>query len=83
MKSSLILALLLGAASSPALAQQGADSRAHQFVLESYAMKRDGRLERLMEEGRANKAAFEALKQRELQEPTATGSVRPPRQRRS
>jgi hypothetical protein len=50
----------------------------------SYEMMRDGHIQRLMEEGRANKAAFEALKQQELQQrslqqPTYTGSVRRPR----
>jgi hypothetical protein len=50
----------------------------------SSKMMRDGQIQRLMEEGRANKAAFDALKQRELQQrslqqPTYTGTVRRPR----
>lgn len=83
MKSSLLLSVMLGAALIPAasLADNGADSRAQEFTRESYAMMRDGRLERAMEEQHANRAAFEALRQwelqqRGLQEPTATGSVR-------
>jgi Spy/CpxP family protein refolding chaperone len=85
MKSYLILALALGVALTPAAALA---ERPNTFVTEfaemSYEMMRDGQIQRLMEEGRANKAAFEALKQRELQqrslqEPTYTGSVRRPR----
>ena len=85
MKSCLILALTLGVALTPAAALA---ERPNTFVTEfsemSYKMMRDGQIQRLMEEGRANKAAFEALKQQELQQrslqqPTYTGSVRRPR----
>jgi Spy/CpxP family protein refolding chaperone len=87
MKNSLILALALGVALTPAaaLAERGStDTFVPQFTELSYKMMRDGQIQRLMEEGRANKAAFEALKQRELQQqslqqPTYTGSVRRPR----
>jgi len=57
----------------------GVDSYVTKSIEESYAMKRDGRMERAMEEGRANKAAFEALKQRRFPEPTATGTLQRPR----
>ena len=87
MKSSLILALTLGVALTPAaaLAERGStDTFVPQFTEMSYEMMRDGHIQRVMEEGRANKAAFEALKQQELQQrslqqPTYTGSVRRPR----
>jgi hypothetical protein len=85
MKSSLTLALALGVALIPAAAlAERPDTLVPQFTEMSSKMMRDGRIQRLMEEGRANKAAFEALKQRELQQrslqqPTYTGSVRRPR----
>ena len=85
MKSSLILALTLGVALIPAAAHaERPNTFVSQFTEMSYEMRRDGRIQQLMEEGRANKAAFEALKQQELQQrslpqPTYTGSVRRPR----
>jgi hypothetical protein len=85
MKSSLILALTLGLALTPANAlAERQDTLVPQFTEMSNKMMRDGQIQRVIEEGRANKAAFEALRQRELQqrslqEPTYTGSVRRPR----
>jgi hypothetical protein len=85
MKSSLFLAFTLGVALTPAAAlAERPDTLVPQFTEKSYEMMRNGQIQRLMEEGRANKAAFEALKQRELQQrslqqPTYTGSVRRPR----
>jgi hypothetical protein len=85
MKSSLTLALALGVALTPAAAlAERPDTLVPQFTELSSKMMRDGQIQRLMEEGRANKAAFEALKQQELQQrslqqPTYTGSVRRPR----
>lgn len=85
MKSSLFLALTLGVALTPATAlAERPDTLVPQFTEQSYEMMRNGQIQRLIEEGRANKAAFEALKQRELQqrllqEPTYTGTVRRPR----
>lgn len=79
MKISLVLTLFAAFIPVAAHAETGGvDSKAHQSVIESYAMMRDGRLERAMEEQRANKEAFEALKQREMQQPS-TGYVRLPR----
>ena len=85
MKTSLILALTLGVALIPVAAHaERPDTLVPQFTEMSSKMMRDGQIQRLMEEGRANKAAFEALKQQELQQrslqqPTYTGSVRRPR----
>ncbi len=85
MKSSLIVALTFGVALTPAAAlAEPSNSFVSQFTEMSYKMVRDGRIQRRMEEGRANKVAFEALKQRELQQrslqqPTYTGSVQRPR----
>ncbi|WP_262271764.1 hypothetical protein [Microvirga yunnanensis] len=85
MKSSLILTLTLGAALIPAAAYaERPNTYVTEFAEMSSKMMRDGQIQRVMEEGRANKAAFEALKQRELQQrslqqPTYTGSVRRPR----
>ena len=85
MKSYLILALTLGVALIPAAAHaERPNTLVPQFTEMSYEMMRDGRIQRAIEEGRANKAAFEALKQQELQQrslqqPTYTGSVRRPR----
>jgi hypothetical protein len=85
MKSSLTLALALGVALTPAAAlAERPDTLVPQFTELSSKMMRDGQIQRLMEEGRANKAAFEALKQQELQQrslqqPTYTGSLRRPR----
>jgi len=85
MKNSLILALTLGVALIPVAAHaERPDTLVPQFTEMSSKMMRDGQIQRLMEEGRANKAAFEALKQQELQQrslqqPTYTGSVRRPR----
>ena len=42
------------------------------------AMMRDGRYQRLLEEQRANKQAFDNLQQR-ASEPTAVGSIQPRR----
>ena len=82
MRASLVLALGLGLVPAVALADNGADSRASQFTELSYATMRDGRSDRRMEEGRANKAAFDSLRDRErsYREPTSTASV--PRRRR-
>jgi hypothetical protein len=85
MKSSFILSLALGVALTPAAAlAERPDTLVPQFTEKSYEMMRNGQIQLLIEEGRANKAAFEALKQRELQqrslqEPTYTGTVRRPR----
>jgi len=86
MKRYLILAVTLAAALTPAAAlAERQDTLVPQFTEMSYKLIRDGQIQRVIHEGRANKAAFEALKQRELQqralqEPTYTGSVRRPRQ---
>jgi len=85
MKNSLILALTLGVVLTPAAAlAERPDTLVPQFTEMSSKMMRDGQIQRVMEEGRANKAAFEALKQRELQQrslqqPTYTGTVQRPR----
>ncbi len=84
MKFSLILGLCAAFVPVAALAETGGkDSYLSQFTELSYAMTRDGRLQRAIAEGRANKAAFDALRQREaqqtFQEPTATGALRRPR----
>jgi hypothetical protein len=79
MKAFLMLAIIVSLVPTLAFADRGGvDSQASKFTNESYAMRRDGRLGRAMEEQRANKAAFEALKQREMQQPS-TGYTRLPR----
>ncbi len=84
MKTSLLLVLCTAFIPVAAHAETGGkDSYASQFTELSYVMTRDGRLQRAITEGRANKAAFDALREREaqqkVQESTATGTVRRPR----
>ena len=70
-----ILVLLALAVSSPALAieGQGSGSDINKVRRDMEAMQRDGRYQQLMEEGRANRLAFERL--RAAQDPPAVGSV--------
>ena len=53
------------------------DKEFYRGLERNYQVQRDGSLERMIEEGRANKQAFENLKQQQLdQQTTATGSTR-------
>ena len=72
--SVLVLMILPGSA----LAEPGGGSDLDRVRREVEAMQFDGRWERLVAEGRANKQAFDGLRQREqsVQEPTATGLIR-------
>lgn len=74
MNKSIFLALPFVLLTGGALAQNGPGSGTDMLRVnrEIEAMTRDGRWERLLEEGRANKQAFENLKARE-----AAGSVAP------
>jgi hypothetical protein len=59
----LLLTLPLLVLPGVALAEMGGDTDRERVRLEVEAMMRDGRWERAIAEGRANKQAFEALRQ--------------------
>jgi hypothetical protein len=65
----------------PSLAYAGSGTDLHEVNGQIEAMQRDGRWERLIAEGQANKRAFEALKQAERQavQPTTYTSSTPRR----
>ena len=71
-------ALVLMVLPSSALAEPGGGSDLDRVRRDVEAMQRDGRWGRLVAEGRANKQAFDELRQRSqpILAPTATGSIR-------
>jgi hypothetical protein len=74
MRKHLMLVLALAAVPTAALAEKGGPHKDFYSLIErSQTMVRDGRMQQLMDEGAANKAAFDRLKQ--MQDPTATGST--------
>jgi hypothetical protein len=77
MPKMLLLVLTLVSLPGLALAEPGSGTDRTRVNTAVEAMQRDGRWERLIAEGRANKRAFEDLRQAEqrVQTPTATGSV--------
>jgi hypothetical protein len=81
MTRKILLSVLFFSIAGVAQAQQsgpgpGSGSDMYRVMREEQAMQRDGRYERLMEEARANKEAFDRLKQAGS-EPTAVGSIAP------
>jgi hypothetical protein len=75
-KTTLFLAIVM---SSPALALgQGGGTDMFKVRRQIEAMQQDGRYQRLLEEGRANRLAFERLKQSES-DPAAAWSSQPRR----
>lgn len=81
MTKALLITLSLMILPSVASAQSGPGSGTDLYRVqrEWEAIMRDGRYERLLREGQANKQAFDRLQQRESGAP-ATGSI-PPRRR--
>jgi hypothetical protein len=81
MTKALLITLSLVILPSVASAQSGPGSGTDLYRVqrEWEAIMRDGRYERLLREGQANKQAFDRLQQRDSG-PTATGSI-PPRRR--
>ena len=73
MRQILIAALGLATLSGAALAEPGGGGDLDRVRRGVEAMQRDGRWEQAIAEGRANKQAFEELRQ--ANQPTATGSV--------
>jgi hypothetical protein len=81
MRKHLILALALSALPTVAFAEKGDPHKDfYQLIEQSQTMVRDGRMQQLMTEGAANKAAFQRLRQ--APEPTATGTPHHRRPRR-
>ena len=76
MTKALLITLSLVILPSVASAQSGPGSGTDLYRVqrEWEAIMRDGRYERLLREGQANKEAFDRLRQRETG-PTATGSI--------
>ena len=74
----LLIALSLTALPSLASAQPGSGTDLYRVQREWEQMMRDGRYQRLLEEGRANREAFERLREQESA-PETTGSTRPRR----
>ena len=74
----LLIALSLAALPSLAAAQPGSGTDLYRVQREWEQIMRDGRYQRLLEEGRANKEAYERQKALESQGET-TGSTRPRR----
>lgn len=72
MNNKLVLAALLAAIPSSAFADPGGGTDMFKVNREIEAMTRDGRWDRLLAEGVANKKAFDDLKARE-----ATGATQP------
>jgi hypothetical protein len=79
MNKTLAIILSLMALPGAAFAQQGSGTDLYRVQREWDQIMRDGRYERLLREGQANKEAFDRLKQLDS-DPTATAST--PRQRR-
>lgn len=76
-----IMLVVLGLVFLPgvAFAEKGSGTDRDKLLRDVEAMQRDGRWERAIAEGRANRQAFEALQQAPQpgRMPTATGSARP------
>jgi hypothetical protein len=70
--------MLPSAALAQATSGPGSGTDLYRVQREWDAIMRDGRYERLLQEGQANKQAFDRLKQLES-EPFATGSTQPRR----
>ena len=76
--SKILIALTLAALPSLAAAQPGSGTDLYRVQREWEQMMRDGRYQRLLEEGRANREAYE--RQRALETQTeSTGSTQPRR----
>jgi len=73
MRQILIAALGLVTLSGAALAEPGSGTDRGQVNRQVEAMQQDGRWAQAIAEGRANKQAFEELRQ--ANQPTATGSI--------
>jgi hypothetical protein len=73
MRKMLIAALGLATLSGAAFAEPGSGTDRGRVNREVQAMQQDGRWEQAIAEGRANKQAFEELRQ--ANQPTATGSI--------
>ncbi|HEY8381127.1 MAG TPA: hypothetical protein VIL09_03150 [Microvirga sp.] len=74
----LALTILPGAALAQSSAGPGSGTDLQRVQREMEQMMRDGRYQRLLDEGRANKEAFERLRQQEA----ASSTVASPRSRR-
>jgi Spy/CpxP family protein refolding chaperone len=81
MKSALValaLTVLPGAALAQSSPGPGSGTDLQRVQREMEQMMRDGRYQRLLDEGRANREAFERLRQQD----TVSSTVAPPRMRR-
>ena len=78
MTKTLLLIFSLLVLPSAAFAQQGSGTDLYRVQREWDAIMRDGRYQRLLQEGQANKQAFDRMKQLES-DPATTGSTQPRR----
>jgi hypothetical protein len=76
MTRKILLSMLFISVAGVAQAQPGSGSDIYRVMREEQAMRGDDRYQRLMDEARANKEAFERLKRADS-EPTAVGSIAP------